>query len=89
VLRQTAVIDIHDDGSRSKAYVEPETYDIAADPVVQYMSADQLKRNVELLEQQMRKAAKELDFIEAARLRDEMRALQALLEEKEQPSKKA
>ena len=52
------------------------------------MSADQPKRNAELLEQQMRKAAKELD-LSRARLRDEMRALQALLEEKEQPSKKA
>lgn len=56
--------------------------DIAADPVVQYMSVDGLEKAIKNTEKQMKAAAKELDFIEAARLRDEMFALQALLQER-------
>ncbi len=58
--------------------------DIAADPVVQYMSIDGLEKTIEKTQKQMKAAAKELDFIEAARLRDEMFALQRLLQEKKQ-----
>src|SRR5690606_16939565 len=86
VMRQTAVIDIHDkDGKR--AYVEPEELSLAADPVVQYMTADQLDKNLEILETQMRKAAKEMDFIAAAQLRDELFAMRKLKEEKEKVAK--
>ncbi|MEZ4755407.1 MAG: excinuclease ABC subunit UvrB [Flavobacteriales bacterium] len=81
VIRQTAVLDIHDAEGR-RAYVEPEELSIAADPVVQYMSRDQLEKNVQVLEGRMRKAAKELDFIAAAQLRDELFALRKLLEER-------
>ncbi len=56
--------------------------DIAADPVVQYMSVDGLEKAIEKTKKQMQAAAKELDFIEAARLRDEMFALQNLVQEK-------
>ncbi|MDX1652783.1 MAG: excinuclease ABC subunit UvrB [Brumimicrobium sp.] len=56
---------------------------IAADPVQIYMSVDQLKKSIINAEKQMKKAAKELDFIEAARLRDEMYSLQKLLDQKE------
>ncbi len=58
--------------------------DIAADPVVQYMSVEGLEKTIEKTKKQMQAAAKELDFIEAARLRDEMFALQNLLSEKKQ-----
>lgn len=58
--------------------------DIAADPVVQYMSAEGLEKAIEKTKKQMQAAAKELDFIEAARLRDEMFALQNLLSERKQ-----
>ncbi|MEO8588142.1 MAG: helicase-related protein, partial [Flavobacteriales bacterium] len=88
VMRQTAVIDIHDAGGR-RAYVEPEGLSLAADPVVQYMSADQLQRNVELLESQMRKAAKEMDYITAAQLRDELFAMRKLVQDRERASKDA
>ncbi len=50
--------------------------DVAADPVIQYMSIDGLEKTIEKTKKQMKAAAKELDFIEAARLRDEMFALQ-------------
>ncbi len=56
--------------------------DIAADPVVQYMSIDGLEKAIEKTKKQMQAAAKDLDFIEAARLRDEMFALQNILTEK-------
>ena len=81
VMKQTAVLDIQ---GPPKAYVEPEELSLAADPVVQYMTADQLEKNVQLLETQMRKAAKELDFIAAAQLRDELFAMRKLLEERKQ-----
>ena len=58
--------------------------DIAADPVVKYMNAEGLEKAIENTKKLMQAAAKELDFIEAARLRDEMFALQALLSEKRQ-----
>jgi excinuclease ABC subunit B len=56
--------------------------DIAADPVVQYMSIEGLEKAIANTKKQMQAAAKELDFIEAARLRDEMFALQNLVSEK-------
>lgn len=65
-----------------KAYVEPETPDLAADPVVKYMDRDALEKAIDRSRKNMEKAASELDFIEAARLRDEVSALQALLRKK-------
>jgi len=56
--------------------------DIAADPVVQYMSIPALEKTIENTKKQMQAAAKELDFIEAARLRDEMYKLQEILKER-------
>lgn len=56
--------------------------DVAADPVIQYMSIEGLEKTIEKTKKQMKAAAKELDFIEAARLRDEMFALQNLLTER-------
>jgi excinuclease ABC subunit B len=56
--------------------------DLAADPVIQYMSVEGLEKTIEKTKKQMKAAAKELDFIEAARLRDEMFALQNLLSER-------
>jgi excinuclease ABC subunit B len=61
--------------------------DIAADPVVQYMSAEGLEKAIEKTKKQMKAAAKELDFIEAARLRDEMFALQNILTERKHKKK--
>jgi excinuclease ABC subunit B len=88
VLRQTAVIEMVD-GERKRAYMEPETLSLAADPVMQYMSVDQLLKNADILEASMRKSAKELDFIAAAQLRDELFALRKLIEDKEKASKEA
>jgi excinuclease ABC subunit B len=63
-------------GKKVKAYIENDEMSVAADPVVQYMSSEQLDKHINRTKKAMEKAAKELDFIEAARLRDEMFALQ-------------
>ena len=60
-------------------YSEPETITIAADPVVKYMSKLELEKMLDRTKTAMKKAAKELDFIEAARLRDEMYQYEKLL----------
>ncbi len=52
---------------------------IAADPVVQYMNKDQLQKLLEETQSRMKKAAKEEDFMEAARLRDEMMEIGRML----------
>ncbi len=53
--------------------------DVAADPVVQYMSASALEKAITATKKLMQATARKLDFIEAARLRDEMYRLQELL----------
>ena len=63
-------------------YAEKENPSVAADPVVQYMNAEQLGKVINRTKKAMEKAAKELDFMEAARLRDEMFDLQKLLNNK-------
>ena len=51
------------------AYVEPSTPNIAADPVVQYMSKAQMEKSIERTRKLMQEAAKKLEFIEAAQYR--------------------
>lgn len=76
-------IEVTVDGKLVKAYSEPEEYSLAADPVVQYMSAEELKKQIAKIKTAMVKAAKEFGFNEAAKLRDEMYALEKLLENKD------
>jgi excinuclease ABC subunit B len=68
---------------RESAYADQAKSDIAADPVVRYMGKPELEKAIDKAKKQMEKAAKELDFIEAARFRDEMYAFQELLSNKE------
>ncbi len=65
-----------------KAYVEKETISTAADPLVSYMNDEQLKKQYDQSRKAMEKAAKELDFIEAAHLRDEMLGYKELIEKR-------
>jgi excinuclease ABC subunit B len=69
-------------GVRVKAYIEPEKPDIAADPVVRYMNREALEKAIEKTRKSMEKAASELDFVEAARYRDELADLQKILHSK-------
>ncbi len=71
-----------------RAYVEIEKIEVAADPIVQYMSKEALQKNIENTRKLMEKAAKDLDFIEAARYRDEVFELEKLIQAKFSSSKK-
>lgn len=62
-----------------KAYVEPGTTSVAADPVVQYMTKPQLEKAITQTKRAMQEAAKKLEFLEAAQLRDELIKLEELL----------
>ena len=65
------------------AYVEPDTKQaIAADPVVQYMSRPALEKAIAKTKKAMQDAAKKLDFLDAAQLRDELIKLEDLLKTK-------
>ena len=65
---------------KPKIYIEPdEKSNIAADPVIAYMNKDQLTTLINETESRMKKAAKDLDFITAAQLRDELLALKKKL----------
>ncbi|NOY97069.1 MAG: excinuclease ABC subunit UvrB [Chlorobi bacterium] len=70
-------------GKQGQAYSGGmEKPDIAADPVVQYMGIAGLEKAIANTKKQMQAAARELDFITAAQLRDEMYRLRELLKEK-------
>ena len=75
ILEQTSVADFK--GGEAKIYVDPEpTSSVAADPLVQYMSKPQLQQAIDKVRRDMNKAAKEMDFLQAAKLRDELFALE-------------
>ena len=77
IYRQSAVA-----GIRNNVYVEKEEIDIAADPVVQYMSSEALSKAIAAARKNMENAAKELDFITAARFRDELFQLEKIYNSK-------
>jgi excinuclease ABC subunit B len=80
ILGQTKVADARKSGN--KYYVENEATTLAADPVMAYLSKEELTKIMEKTRKEMERAAKDLEFMEAARLRDEFLALQKLIEEK-------
>jgi excinuclease ABC subunit B len=81
IIRKTGSIftGLTKKGVAIKAYIEPGRPDIAADPVVKYMNHEALEKAIEKTKKNMEKAASELNFVEAARYRDEMADLQKLL----------
>jgi excinuclease ABC subunit B len=65
------------------AYVEPDiSQSIAADPIVQYMTRTALEKAIGKTKKSMQEAAKRLEFLEAAQLRDELIKLEDLLKAK-------
>lgn len=81
ILSQAAVLDVRGQGE-ARAYVEKEELSLVADPVVQYMNKEQLEKAIKETKKNMEKAAKEMDFLKAAQLRDEMFALEKIVKEK-------
>jgi excinuclease ABC subunit B len=89
-ITPTAITKAIDDTLRyvkGDAYKSKEEADVAlgvaADPIVEYMTAEQLQKTIDRTKKQMEKAAKELDFMRAAELRDEYFALKEKLAEKQ------
>lgn len=81
ILGQTIAVDSKKT-SQQKYYAGAEDVSVAADPVVQYMDKAGLEKMIKATQKKMETAAKELDFIEAARLRDEWQELQKLRDSK-------
>ncbi len=79
ILRQTGVADKK---KGAKKYYIEEEQSIAADPVVSYMSLEQLEKLAVETKRKMEKAAKDLDFMEAAKLRDELLEVEKLIKER-------
>jgi len=84
ILEQTSVLDFSQKASdnKARAYVENAEISIAADPIVQYMGKAELQKAIDNTRKDMQKAAKDMDFLQAAKLRDEMFALEKMFNEK-------
>ncbi|MEJ7694852.1 excinuclease ABC subunit UvrB [Daejeonella sp.] len=81
IIEQTSVMDFK--GGVQKAYIEKEMTDnLAADPIVQYMTKPELQKSIDKTKKDMVNAAKDMDFLLAAKLRDEMFALEKIMEER-------
>ncbi len=80
ILGQTKVADSKK--TMKRYYIEEEEKSLAADPVTAYLTKDELVKMADRTRKAMEKAAKELEFMEAARLRDEYMAIQKLIESK-------
>ncbi|HLO44090.1 MAG TPA: excinuclease ABC subunit UvrB [Leadbetterella sp.] len=81
IMEQTSIADFKP--STKSYYVEPERISLAADPVMAYMGKPQIETLLKDAKSKMEKAASELDFLQAARFRDEMNQLKERLEELE------
>ncbi len=76
ILAKKTILDVR---GVTQAYIEPEKPSLAADPLVGYMTRDQLEKVISETDRKMKVAAKELDFISAAQYRDELFALKEQL----------
>ena len=76
IMEQTSIADKMAKPVRNYAKTDEQILQ-AADPLAKYMSKEQLLKLKEQLQKEMEKAARELDFPLAARLRDEMMAVEA------------
>ncbi len=77
---------LHQSLQTGKGYVEPEKTSVAADPVVAYMSAKALQKAIDKAAAEMKKAAKDQDFVKAAHLRDEIKELEKMMTEGNNPN---
>ena len=62
-----------------RPYIEPDPMAMAADPIMKSMSQEQLRKSIADTTALMKKAAKELDFLQAAQYRDEIIRMTELL----------
>ncbi|HEX5003083.1 MAG TPA: excinuclease ABC subunit UvrB [Bacteroidia bacterium] len=78
IMSQSSVVNSRP--GQEKYYVENDNTNLAADPVLAYMGIEELAKTITTTRRSMEKAAKALDFLEAARLRDELAGLEELLD---------
>ena len=72
IMQGKSILDIR--GARTY-YLDPEPTAFAADPLFDYLNKDQIEKLIHETEQKMKQSAKDLDFIMAARYRDEINEL--------------
>jgi excinuclease ABC subunit B len=86
ILKQSSVLDFspaNKNKNKSMPYMENSgEMSLASDPIMQYMSKEQLEKLLKETEKRMKAAAKDLDFITAAQLRDEMISTKNLIQTK-------
>ena len=85
--RENALLDINakqpePERTEPKAYTDMPILHAAADPIVEYMSKEQLEKSIGRTRRLMQEAAKKLDFLEAAQYRDELLRLEEMLKKK-------
>ncbi len=81
IMQQTSVLDIKGEPANHYAIgSDGDLIDIAADAAMEYKTIPQMEKTIAQTKKQMEKAARDLDFIEAARLRDVMFKMQKELE---------
>jgi len=82
ILEQTSVLDFSGNAEHKNTYQEIDQVSIAADPIVQYMTKPEMQKSIDKTRKDMAKAAKDMDFLLAARLRDEMFAMETVFAER-------
>ncbi len=82
IMAQGSVLDVkgYDPANPYSIKADEDIVPIAAEGEVEYKTIPQMEKGVTKIKKQMEKAARDLDFMEAARLRDEMFRLQKELE---------
>lgn len=63
-------------------YVVTSVIEAAPDPVIEKMTDKQLEKAIEKVQREMKQAAKQLEFMQAAQLRDEMLRMMDMLEQR-------
>ncbi len=80
IIEQTSIMDFKD--GVQQPYIDFDERSMAADPIVQYMSKVDLQKAIDNAKKEMLKASKDLDYILAAKFRDEMYGLEQIYNEK-------
>jgi excinuclease ABC subunit B len=83
VFAQTSVLDVKGYDIKNPYAIAPDEdlVTVAAEEQVEYKTIPQMEKAISRIKKEMEKAARDLDFMEAARLRDEMFVLQKRLDE--------
>ena len=81
IMKSSSVLEIRK--PEPQAYIEmDDEYSMVAEPIVSHMTADQLHKAIDDTRKSMLQAARDTDFLSAAKYRDEMQSMQKLLKEK-------